>query len=177
MFLSLWLFVEFVFLGQKLWFSDLKVIAIQITVPSISVWIMWSSNNISILTWVQLVHHLWHKRRTGQKQNKEVKYEMKRKENELTKLKLLSCWQFSHLFSFGSDYVMYYIIVWWYSWKHRLVWILVWQSRALVGSSDFSHGRELQNSFVRSNFVSDKAQKKKYTKKTQRCSFSSFLHQ
>lgn len=49
MFLSLWLFVEFVFLGKKqLWFSDLKVIAIQIIVPSISVWIIFVAIRLCI---------------------------------------------------------------------------------------------------------------------------------
>lgn len=67
MFLSLWLFVEFVFLEIKqLWCSHLKVIAIQI--PAV----IFLYKLYSILTLAQLVHHLWHRKRTGQKENTEV---------------------------------------------------------------------------------------------------------
>lgn len=117
MFLSLWLFVEFVFLGKKyLCFSDLKVIANH-CLQFFFMNYMCGRMNTFILTLVQLAHHLWHEKRTGKKEKTVVSYE------ETTKGKYL-CYHNSN-------------IVWWRSWRHSLHWILRGQNHALVVGCDF----------------------------------------
>lgn len=182
MFLSLWLFVEFVFLGKKqLWFTDLKVIAIQITVPNISVWI------ICVAIWIFLYLH-WSNwfiifgmgREQKRTQTSKMRYMKDIRQIPVLHVSahLLQVLDFAHsfhnfqLFSLGSHWFTYKIGY------QILLWTLVLCDDAAESTDCFDYWCESCTGgklWHHNSFVSDKQTQRENSEQTQECEFS-ILH-